>query len=315
MPGGRYRQLVAIGTFGAIVLGVAGGVAGAAGSTPPRWHAPDAASAAVLSAASKDIGDRYVYGAAGPTTFDCSGFTSYLWRTRGGVADIPRTAAEQQAWAVRVPADQVLPGDLVFFGRPAYHVGLSIGSGWMIDAADQAQGVIEQPIWTTRGVSYGRVPRPGMPAVRTTPTPPGSAAASPWAAAALHGAAASGPLRPASAIVRRIHRFLAYARRRVGAAWASTGDGPAYNDVGLVVAAWRAAGGRELPASLAALERAARPVSARHAVAGDLVFFGAPYDHVGIYLGHGLMIDASRARDEVVRRALLTGASVRFGQL
>ena len=72
--------------------------------------APDAAAAAVIAAARTHLGDKYVYGDEGPTTWDCSGFTSTLWSTVGKVSTIPRTAHLQQAWATPVPASQVLPG-------------------------------------------------------------------------------------------------------------------------------------------------------------------------------------------------------------
>jgi hypothetical protein len=104
-----------------------------------------------------------------------------MWQTAGKVASIPRTAAEQQSWTERVPSWDALPGDLVFFGTPAYHVGLYIGDGWMIDAGDPSSGVVERPLYTTSGVTYGRVWRPTMP-----PVPPpysGLGAAAPTAPA------------------------------------------------------------------------------------------------------------------------------------
>src|SRR5689334_19808755 len=84
-------------------------------------------AAAVVAAARSHLGDRYVWGATGPRAFDCSGLTSVLWTRTGHVRRMPRTSAQQQAWAIPIPAQQARAGDLVFFGRPVTHVGLVIG--------------------------------------------------------------------------------------------------------------------------------------------------------------------------------------------
>jgi cell wall-associated NlpC family hydrolase len=73
----------------------------------------------------------YVWGGASPAGFDCSGFTMYCWGQFG--VSLPHNAAAQQAMCANVTGDPQ-PGDLVFFGSPAYHVGLYIGGGSMVDA-------------------------------------------------------------------------------------------------------------------------------------------------------------------------------------
>ncbi|MHB2022433.1 MAG: C40 family peptidase [Mycobacteriales bacterium] len=78
------------------------------------------------------LGKPYQWGAAGPNSYDCSGLTMAAWGAAG--VSLPHSAADQQAMLPVVPAGQLAPGDLIFFGAPAYHVGIYIGSGRMIHA-------------------------------------------------------------------------------------------------------------------------------------------------------------------------------------
>jgi cell wall-associated NlpC family hydrolase len=160
------------------------------GSSAPLDGAPDKAAADVLHVARNQVGDGYSWGGNGPDAWDCSGLTS-LWRTVGGAKGMPRVSRDQQAWAVPIPQEQALRGDLVFFGHPVTHVGIVSGGGYMIDAAESRKGVVQRLIWTTGVVRYGRVPRPGMPKVTPwtppplpSPVPSAPVADSPTAAAA-----------------------------------------------------------------------------------------------------------------------------------
>jgi cell wall-associated NlpC family hydrolase len=89
---------------------------------------PAGTAGKILSYAEAQLGKPYVFGAAGPDSFDCSGLAMMAYRA-AGIA-IPRTSQAQWAWGRRVPASQVQPGDLVFFsgsdGTPAApgHVGI-----------------------------------------------------------------------------------------------------------------------------------------------------------------------------------------------
>ena len=90
---------------------------------------------AVLDYAAKFLGVPYVYGGSTPSGFDCSGFTSYVYQNT--VCSIERVAQAQFDTTTRVSRDELLPGDLVFFGSSAYsisHVGIYVGDGQFIHA-------------------------------------------------------------------------------------------------------------------------------------------------------------------------------------
>jgi cell wall-associated NlpC family hydrolase len=106
----------------------------------------------IVTYAQMELGKPYVYGDEGPATFDCSGLIYWIYGKAG--IKVPRTAHEQQAWAK--PVSSPAPGDLVFFGSPAYHVGLYIGGGKMIDAPGTNLHVRVDTIG--HPTSYGRVP-------------------------------------------------------------------------------------------------------------------------------------------------------------
>ena len=89
-----------------------------------------AAGQAVAYAYSK-LGDPYVYGATGPSSFDCSGLVQAAWAS-AGVA-IPRTTYEQVAALPAVSTSNLQPGDLLFFDGDG-HVGIYVGGGYLIDA-------------------------------------------------------------------------------------------------------------------------------------------------------------------------------------
>ncbi len=96
----------------------------------------------VVETAKNYIGSSYVYGASGPNSFDCSGFTSYVFKQHG--ITLSRTAAGQYSNGVFVSRDQLQPGDLVMFGSSASnitHVGIYIGGGQIVHAANKSRGV------------------------------------------------------------------------------------------------------------------------------------------------------------------------------
>lgn len=105
------------------------------------------AGAAVAYAESK-VGDPYVYGATGPSDFDCSGLTSTSWAHAG--VSIPRTSEEQYFGLTRIPLADVEPGDLIFYimesGGPA-HVAMYVGNGTIVQAPHTGAYVSYAPLY------------------------------------------------------------------------------------------------------------------------------------------------------------------------
>jgi cell wall-associated NlpC family hydrolase len=85
-----------------------------------------------LKYALAQIGDRYVFGADGMTTWDCSGLTMRAFQAAG--VKLPHSSAAQSRMGKSVPFNQKKPGDLVFFGRPVSHVGIYMGGARMVHA-------------------------------------------------------------------------------------------------------------------------------------------------------------------------------------
>jgi cell wall-associated NlpC family hydrolase len=94
----------------------------------------------VLARARSLIGHPYRYGASGPDAFDCSGFTSYVWRAAG--IELPHSSGAQYSSLPRVSTNSLQPGDLLFSGSGGVgHVGLYIGGGQMIDSPETGRRV------------------------------------------------------------------------------------------------------------------------------------------------------------------------------
>jgi peptidoglycan DL-endopeptidase CwlO len=96
------------------------------------------ASAAVQYAMAQ-VGKAYVYGAAGPNAFDCSGLTMAAWRQAG--VSLPHSSSAQQGFGTPVSASNLRPGDLVFYYQPVSHVGMYIGNGMIVNAENPSAGV------------------------------------------------------------------------------------------------------------------------------------------------------------------------------
>jgi peptidoglycan DL-endopeptidase CwlO len=100
-----------------------------------KVSAPVAGALLAVAYAQAQLGKPYVYAAAGPDAFDCSGLTMMAWR-QAGVLMEHGSQAQYNAFP-HVPIDQLQPGDLVFFGSSGptnHHVGIVVGPGVMIDA-------------------------------------------------------------------------------------------------------------------------------------------------------------------------------------
>ena len=85
-----------------------------------------------LKFALKQIGDRYVFGAAGLVTWDCSGLTMRAYQAAG--VSLPHSSAAQSRMGKQVSYKSLKPGDLLFYGRPVSHVGIYLGGGKMVHA-------------------------------------------------------------------------------------------------------------------------------------------------------------------------------------
>jgi cell wall-associated NlpC family hydrolase len=108
-------------------------------STPaPAPSASGKASVAVQAALSR-VGSRYVYGATGPSAFDCSGLTSWAWAKAG--KSLPHSSRAQFSSGRKISKSQLQPGDLVFYYSPISHVGMYIGGGKIVHAANPRTGV------------------------------------------------------------------------------------------------------------------------------------------------------------------------------
>jgi peptidoglycan DL-endopeptidase CwlO len=97
-----------------------------------------------LQAAITREGDPYVWGAAGPDEFDCSGLVVWAY-AQEGIA-LPHFTGDLWNSGVHITRADLEPGDLVFFFADISHVGIYIGDGMMIDAPDFGQTVQVQPI-------------------------------------------------------------------------------------------------------------------------------------------------------------------------
>jgi hypothetical protein len=114
----------------------------------------------IVSEAVGFLGDPYVYGATGPTTFDCSGLTQYVYKQLG--LTLPRTSEEQYTVGSSVTVDQLEAGDLVFSAgsdgtaTSPGHVGLYDGAGGVINAPHTGTVVRITPLADFEAVGYRR---------------------------------------------------------------------------------------------------------------------------------------------------------------
>lgn len=108
------------------------------------------------------VGLKYKWGAKQPgIAFDCSALVQWIAGLFG--QDLPRTAAQQSLAGVAVPKDtsQLLPGDLLFFGKGkrVTHIGIYVGDGKYVHAANRRRGVIESNIGKAKSTYWKSVRR------------------------------------------------------------------------------------------------------------------------------------------------------------
>lgn len=121
---------------------------------PPSRGTGNVSSNSIIAFASNYLGTPYQWGATGPNTFDCSGFTQYVFAHFA--IKIPRVSRDQARAGTYVPKSQLQPGDLVFFakpGRAVHHVGMYIGNNSYMHAP-QTGDVIKISTLSSRSDYY-----------------------------------------------------------------------------------------------------------------------------------------------------------------
>jgi peptidoglycan DL-endopeptidase CwlO len=96
-------------------------------------------AAAAVHFAMAQIGKPYVYGAAGPSAYDCSGLTMAAWGSAG--VGLPHSSSAQYGSGTHISESQLQPGDLVFYYSPISHVGMYIGHGMIVNAENPSAGI------------------------------------------------------------------------------------------------------------------------------------------------------------------------------
>ncbi|WP_125154328.1 NlpC/P60 family protein [Clostridium rectalis] len=119
----------------------------------PSRGASNIYSNSIVAYASNYIGTPYKWGGNGPNNFDCSGFVKYVYNHFG--VNLPRTSSQQQCVGSAVSKENLKAGDLVFFGSPAYHVGIYVGNNCYIHAPRTGDFVKVSPL-TRSDFSGGR---------------------------------------------------------------------------------------------------------------------------------------------------------------
>ena len=104
-------------------------------------------AASIVALAKEQVGKPYVWAAAGPDKFDCSGLVQYVYQHAAGI-NLPRTTYDQVKVGQTVPLNQLQAGDLVFWGSETapYHVAIYIGNNQYVNAATPEQGTILQNV-------------------------------------------------------------------------------------------------------------------------------------------------------------------------
>lgn len=119
--------------------------AGAAAGGALVSGAATGSRAAVVQFANAQLGKPYVWGAKGPTAYDCSGLVADAYLHGAGLS-VPSPSQSQCLRGVAVPEAQAQPGDLVCYGHPAWHIGIYLGNGMLVHAANPSKGVCTESV-------------------------------------------------------------------------------------------------------------------------------------------------------------------------
>jgi len=113
-------------------------------------------AAAAVHFAMAQVGKPYVYGAAGPNAYDCSGLTMAAWGAAG--VGLPHSSSAQYGSGTHISESQLQPGDLVFYYSPISHVGMYIGNGMIVNAENPGSGI---RVTSLHAMPYVGAVRPG----------------------------------------------------------------------------------------------------------------------------------------------------------
>ncbi|MET9357538.1 NlpC/P60 family protein [Streptomyces sp. NPDC006617] len=122
---------------------------GSSGKSKGKGRAPgggtqvSGAAGKAVGFAMAQIGKPYVWGAVGPSSYDCSGLTSAAWAAAGH--PIPRTSQAQWGGLTRVHLSSARPGDLIIYYNDATHVGMYIGGGQIVHAPRPGRNITTAP--------------------------------------------------------------------------------------------------------------------------------------------------------------------------
>jgi peptidoglycan DL-endopeptidase CwlO len=114
------------------------------GKYPDIHVSGDSVGVQALREALTRVGDPYVWAAAGPDEFDCSGLVVWSYAQIG--ISLPHFTGDLWNEGVHISRSQLEPGDLVFFFPDVSHVGIYVGNGYMVDAPTAGQDVQVQPV-------------------------------------------------------------------------------------------------------------------------------------------------------------------------
>ncbi|GAA3748573.1 NlpC/P60 family protein [Micromonospora maritima] len=115
---------------------------------------PGGAAGVAVKFACAQIGKIYVWGAAGPDHFDCSGLTMAAWAKAG--VSLPHNARQQHDVTRRVSRAELRAGDLVFYYGDLHHVGMYVGDGWVVHASQSGKPITMKRVDDGDINSYGR---------------------------------------------------------------------------------------------------------------------------------------------------------------
>jgi cell wall-associated NlpC family hydrolase len=125
------------------------------GQYPNIHPTGDSVGVQALRAALTRVGDPYVWGAAGPSSFDCSGLVMWAYAQVG--ISLMHFTGDQWNEGQHISRSELMPGDLVFFFPDIGHVGLYVGNGLMVDAPTFGQPVQVQPVFWSAYVGAVRI--------------------------------------------------------------------------------------------------------------------------------------------------------------